>query len=357
MNRNFTMGVFACALWLTAAAQAAQPTAPIVLSAEAPDAHVVVKGDTLWDISARFLKSPWQWPELWRLNREQIANPHLIYPGDVVYLDRSGDRPRLRLGKAMPTNAYPSAADSQTLRLSPRTRAAPIGAEAIPTLNLAAVEPFLNRPLIVDEAGLASHPRIVATQDGRLYLSRGDLAYARGLPSEPIGDWHVYRPAKPLLDPVSRKPIAWETLFVGTAQMVREGDPATLRIMSNNEEVGEGDRLMPAVPTALPKVAPHPPANAVDGQVLSVYRGLDSAGKNNVVAVSAGSDHGLEVGHVLVVQNTGRIVLDRDTKEQVRLPNEPIGQLVIFRVFNRIAYGLVVSASQAIAIGATVATP
>jgi nucleoid-associated protein YgaU len=118
------MGVFACALWLTAAAQAAQPTAPIVLSAEAPDAHVVVKGDTLWDISARFLRSPWQWPELWRLNREQIANPHLIYPGDVVYLDRSGDRPRLRLGKAMPTNAYPSAADSQTVRLSPRTRAA-----------------------------------------------------------------------------------------------------------------------------------------------------------------------------------------------------------------------------------------
>jgi len=365
MIRHFTMGVLSFVLWLAAATAQAAPSAgsaPVRLSADAPDSYTVVKGDTLWDISARFLKSPWQWPQLWQFNREQISNPHLIYPGDVVYLDRSGAQPRLRLGRAVGTGRSDGAdADAQasgvTTRLQPRVRTEALRGEAVPTLNLSAVQPFLNRPLIVEADGLRDHPRIVATQDGRLYLTRGDLAYVRGIPDASVSEWHIYRPAKALLDPVTRQPIAWETLFVGSAQFLRDGDPSTLRIINNNEEIGVGDRLMPATSGALPALAPRAPATPVEGRIVSVYRGLDSVGKNSVVALSLGAQHGLEVGHVLGVQSTGRVVTDRELKQPVQLPNEPIGQVIVFRVFDRIAYGLVVAATEPISVGATVANP
>jgi hypothetical protein len=355
--------VLGCAAALLSGAVAAQgASGPIELVPNAPDKHVVVSGDTLWDISGRFLKSPWRWPEVWQLNREQIANPHLIYPGDVVYLDRSGDQPRLRLGRPVETVAR-AGGDTATrvepvTRIEPMVRASPIDPRnAIPTMNLSAIQVFLNRPLIVDEQGMKAHPRIVGTQDGRVYLSRGDLAYARGVADASVSEWHVYRPARPLLDPATRQPLAWETLYVGAASVVRPGDPATLRILSNAEEIGEGDRLMPATRTPVPTVAPRPPAGTVDGRIVSVYRGVDQVGKLNVVALSVGREQGIEVGHVLAVQSTGRTVVDRETREPVRLPNEPIGQLLVFRVFDRVSYGLIVAAEQPISVGATVTQP
>jgi hypothetical protein len=348
--------VLGCAAWLLAGAAFAQSaTGPLELAPDAPDKHVVVRGDTLWDISGKFLKTPWRWPEIWQLNREQIANPHLIYPGDIVYLDRSGAEPRLRLGRSVDATA--SAGGESTQRAEPMVRSAPLDRNAIPTMNLAAIQVFLNRPMIVEEQGLKSHPRVIATQDGRVYLSRGDVAYARGVTDATVKDWHVYRPAKPLIDPSTRQPLGWETLYVGAAEMVRPGDPATFRIQSNSEEIGEGDRLMPATRAQVPTVAPRPPSGPVDGRIVSVYRGVDQVGKFSVVGLSLGQDQGLEVGHVLQVQSTGRMALDRDTKEQVRLPNEPIGQLLVFRVFDRVAYGLIVAASMPISIGATVTNP
>jgi hypothetical protein len=357
MIKKFSMGLIGCAVWL-AASIAHSATGPIELSPNAPDKHVVVKGDTLWDISARFLKSPWLWPEVWQLNRDQIRNPQLIYPGDIIYLDRSGAQPRLRLGK--PVAGTGAAAGETTVRLEPLVRSTPLGADAIPMINLAAVQVFLNRPLIVDEQGLRSHPRIVGTQDGRVHLAAGDLAYVRGLPDEEMtvnSEWYIYRPAKPLLDPVSRKPIAWETISVGSAQLIRKGDPATFRLRTANEEVGEGDRLMPAAPATVPSFVPRAPDDPVSGQIVSVYRGIDQVGKLSVVALSIGKDQGLAIGNVLAVLSADRVVVDRETKEKVVLPNEKIGELVIFRVFDRIAYALVVSASEAITVGATVKNP
>jgi len=359
MIKKFSMGLIGCAVWL-AASIAHGASGPIELSPNAPDKHVVVKGDTLWDISARFLKSPWLWPEVWQLNREQIRNPQLIYPGDIIYLDRSGAQPRLRLGKSVPGTGAAAGAGETTVRLEPLVRSTPLGADAIPMINLAAVQVFLNRPLIVDEQGLRSHPRIVGTQDGRVHLAAGDLAYVRGLSDEemtPNSEWYIYRPAKPLLDPVSRKPIAWETISVGSAQLIRKGDPATFRLRTANEEVGEGDRLMPAVPASVPSFVPRAPDDPVSGQIVSVYRGIDQVGKLSVVALSIGKDQGLAIGNVLAVLSADRVVVDKETKEKVVLPNETIGELVIFRVFDRIAYALVVSASEAITVGATVKNP
>jgi len=349
------------ALWLgVCTSTLAAGTPPVQLAPNAPERYTVVRGDTLWGIAGRFLSAPWQWPDLWQLNREQIANPHLIYPGDVVILDRSGAVPRLRLARdpnSAGTDGTGTLAGLPLVRLQPGARAQALAAQALPTLPAASIEPFLNRPWILDPTELAQHARIVGTQDGRIYLSRGDLAYARGLPADAPEQWHVYRPARALLDPTTRLPLAWETLFVGTARLIRAGDPATLRIESNQEEIGEGDRLVPATAMVLPSLAPRAPDRPLNGRILSVYRGVESVGRHSVVAISLGSGAGLEVGHVLRVLSAGRQITDRATREPVLLPQEPIGELVVFRVFEGIAYGLVTGASQAISVGAAVTSP
>lgn len=363
MNKNpstvIRAALLCSALWLgVCSAALAAGTPPVQLSPNAPERYTVVRGDTLWGIAGRFLSAPWQWPDIWQLNRDQIANPHLIYPGDVVILDRSGDVPRLRLARDVGAGgANDTTSGLPLVRLQPGARTQALAAQALPMLPAAAIEPFLNRPWVLDPAELAQHARIVGTQDGRIYLSRGDLAYARGLPADAPEQWHIYRPARALLDPATRQPLAWETLFVGTARLMRVGDPATLRIESNQEEIGEGDRLVPATPTVLPSLAPRAPQHSLEGRILSVYRGVESVGRHSVVAISLGSSAGLEVGHVLRVLSASRQITDRTTREPVVLPQEPIGELVVFRVFDRIAYGLVTGASQAISIGAAVATP
>ena len=338
-------------------AMAQQATPPIELAPGAPDKHVVVRGDTLWDISATFLKAPWRWPEVWQLNREQIANPHLIYPGDIVYLDNSGASPRLRLGRALSRGTEAGGSGERVGRLEPVVRAEQLDKDAISTISSAAIEAFINRPLIVDEKGLAESPRIVATQEGRVYLGQGDRAYVRGIKEDGVTEWQVYRPARPLVDPDTRKPLAYEALFLGSAQVVRKGDPATIRIVANAEEIGEGDRLVPAEVAQTVNFAPRPPERDVSGKIISVYRGITQVGKNSVVALNVGSQHGLEVGHVLTVQLTGKLAKDRQANELVKLPNEPIGQLLVFRTFDTIAYGLIVNASQSISVGDSVVNP
>ncbi len=363
--KKFSTQILALAVSLAAtlgAVAMAQPTPPLEISRDAPDRYIVVKGDTLWDISGRFLQKPWRWPEIWQLNREAIKNPHWVYPGDVVWLDRSGDSPRLRLSRKVGSGSSADAAGGAGLpveRLGPRVRAQPLEREAIPTISSTDIEAFLNRPLIVDEAGLKTHPRIVGTQEGRVNLSRGELAYVRGIGDSTVTDWHIYRSAKPLLDPDTRKPIAWEAMFIGSAKLERGGDPATLRITANNEEIGIGDRLMPAERAMPINYAPRAPEGQVNGRIVSVYRGVTQVGRNNVVALNVGKSAGLEVGNVLAIQQRGRTVTDREAgrPEQVSLPDEPVGHLLVFRVFDKIAYGLVMNASQPIAVGDAVSNP
>lgn len=339
--------------------QVAQAGVPLSeLAPNAPERYTVKRGDTLWDLSSMYLTSPWRWPELWGMNKEQIRNPHLIYPGDIVVLDRSGASPRLRLSRLVGSGG--SGADPSGLpveRRQPQTRVEMLERDPVPTIDSTAIEPFLNRPLIVGEKELAANPRIVATQDGRVYLGRGDLAYARGIADDTVREWHIYRQAKPLLDPDTRKPIAWEALFVGSARLEKTGDPATLRITSMTEEIGVGDRLMPSEPPKTFSYVPRPPAGEVDGRILAVYRGVTQIGRNNVVAVNAGGGAGVEPGNVLAIHQRGRLVVDRETKEQLRLPDEAVGHLLVFRVFDNISYGLVMDASQSITVGDVVTNP
>jgi hypothetical protein len=339
-------------------AQSAAP-APIEIQPDAPDQYTVVKGDTLWDISGRFLQQPWRWPEVWELNRDQIKNPHLIYPGDIVFLDRKNGQVRLRLGRAVGNLAANDAGGARSDRMSPMVRAESQNTrQAIPTVSPAAIEPFINRPLIVEENALKTNPRILAGTDERVYYSKDDLIYARDLKDDKTTEWHIYRPAKPILDPDTRLPLAYEATYLGMARLLKGGETATLRIVNSTEEIGEGDRLIPATPDRIGSMAPRPPQAALQGKIISVYRGITQVGRNNVVALNLGRSAGLETGHVLSIHQAGRMVRDREADNKlVVLPNLEVGHMLIFRVFDKIAYGLVTNTSRPVQIGDAVITP
>jgi LysM repeat protein len=329
---------------------------PIELAKDAPDQYTVVRGDTLWDISGKFLAKPWRWPEIWQLNKDQIKNPHLIFPGDVIMLDTSSGTPRLRLGRSV-SGGGSMAQSERPDALKPSARVTSLDRAPIPTISAAAIDAFLNRPLIVEEKGLTESARIVGTQEGRVFLGRGDLAYARGIDDKSVTEWHIYRSARPLLDPETRLPIAYEALFVGSARTERNGDPATLRITGTTEEVGVGDRLMPAERARVLNYAPRAPEAMIKGRLVSVYRGVTQAGRNSVVAINAGKSQGLEVGHVLSILQRGALITDREKKEQVRLPDEPAGYMLVFRVFDKIAYGLILDSARSISVGDSIVNP
>jgi hypothetical protein len=368
------------------------PLSPPELAPDAPDKHVVVPGDTLWGIAGKFLEKPWRWPELWRLNREQIRNPHLIYPGDIVYLDGAGASARLRLARpvdgasaaagpaqtAAGTGAAPSPATrsvgvstSQEIastdaatnpdgsrRLSPRVRAERTGVAPIPTVSSAAIEPFLNRPLILDEQAQREHPRIVGIQEGRVFLGQGELAYVSGLkPGQDATEWYLYRRVTPLVDPDTRRPIAFEAVFLGTARLERRGEPASFRVLRASEEIGPGDRLVPAERVMPMNFAPRAPERTVNGRIVSVYRGVSQAGRNSVVALNLGRRQGIEEGHVVGIRERSRTARDPDSKAPIELPGETIGEVLVFRVFDTIAYGLIVAARKAVAVGDDIVNP
>jgi len=363
MKKSIT---WVAALTLGMALSAGVSADTVKLSPNAPDSYTVVKGDTLWDISGRFLQKPWRWPEIWALNKKEIEDPHWIYPGDIVYLDTSGATPRLRIAKQVSGGKGGNGKGSlkgrfsdknATGRLSPMVRSKPLTADAIPTINTGAIDAFLNKPLIVDREGLDQSPRIVATQEGRVYLGRGDLAYARGIKDEGVKEWHIYRQARPLLDPDTRRPVAYEALYVGSARLTKVGDPSTLQIYNTSEEVGVGDRLMAAERARMFNIVPRAPDAAVNARILNVYRGVSQVGRNSVVAINRGTSDGVDVGHVLSVQLLGRDVFDRYKREWVKLPDESVGHMLVFRSFDKVAYGLVMEASQSISVGDTVRNP
>lgn len=318
----------------------------------APDQHTVVRGDTLWDISGKFLEHPWCWPQVWGLNRDQIRDPHWIYPGQIVYFDRAAGR--LRLGTQ--TGGEPG-----TVRLSPTIRTQGLGREAIPAIPSGLIEPFLSQPLIVEEAELQDAPRIMATAERRVYLAKNDRAYVRG-DLKGGTSFQVFRPGTPLKDPVTKKVIGYEAAYLGTIKLERSAKSAdeahSFTVVSSKEEMGVGDRLLPVPPTPILNYMPHPPEQPVDAQVVSIYGGVAQAGQNQVVAINRGLKDGLDIGSVLQLYRAGRVVEDRtDGKKAVKLPDEEYGSLFVFRVFNNVAYGLVMQVTDAVQVGDAAKSP
>lgn len=339
-------------------------TARCAFRPNAPDQHLVVRGDTLWDISGKFLQHPWCWPQVWGMNREEIRNPHWIYPGQIVYLDRAAGR--LRLGKPI---AGASNADIQTVRLTPQVRTEGLGQDAVPAIPSNAIEPFLAQPLVVQESELNSAPRIVAAQERRVVLGRDDKAYVRG----ELGagtSFQVFRPGTPLKDPVTKEVLGYEAAYLGTVKLERaaraEDEAHVFRVVTAKEEMGVGDRLLPLPPTPILNYVPHPPEQPVDARIVSVYGGVTQAGQNQIVTVNRGKKDGLDVGSVLELYRFGEVVIDRtDTtasrwssnKKKVKLPDYQYGNLFIFRVFDNLAYGLVMQVSESVQIGDVAKSP
>jgi nucleoid-associated protein YgaU len=330
----------------------------------APDQHTVVRGDTLWDISGRFLQNPWCWPHVWGMNREQIRDPHWIYPGQIVYFDRSAGR--LRLGG-------PGGGDAggiPTLRLSPQIRTEALAGDAVPAIPANVIEPFLSQPLIVSENELQNGPRIVATQEGRVMLGKGDTAFALG-DLQNNTTFQVFRPSTPLRDPVDGKVIGYEAVYLGTANLERLGRAAdeahTLRVVSVKQEMSVGDRLLPVPPTPLLNYVPHAPAQQVDARIVSVYGGVSQAGQNQVVSINRGKQNGLELGTVLELYRFGGAVPDPTAPKKsgwfggetklVRLPDHKYGSLFVFRVFDNVSYGLVMQVTDSVQIGDVARSP
>ena len=323
----------------------AEPLSSPELAGSAPQRHVVVPGDTLWDIAAKFLKEPYRWPEVWRLNKEDIKNPHWIYPGQVVILDSSGDRPQLRIVEA------------EVVKIGPRILVED-NRIAIPSIPQRVIGPFLSEPLVVEAGALDQAPRIVATQEDRVYVGAGNLAYVTGV-KEKAKSWQIYRPGKALVDPESHETLGFEVLSLGLARLIAEGEPASFEIVTSRQEIGRGDRLLPAVQPALISYVPHPPERTIAGRIISVYGGIAEGGRHSVVTLSRGQRDGLEVGHVLAISRSGREATDlfEGKKTVYRLPDERYGLLFVFRVFDRVSYALVMNVTRPVVLGDLVSTP
>ncbi|MDR2189073.1 MAG: LysM peptidoglycan-binding domain-containing protein [Azonexus sp.] len=335
------------ALILAVTAACASAAEPLQLVDNPPDRHIVVKGDTLWDISGKFLKEPWRWPEIWRMNRDEIKNPHWIYPGDVILLDLSDGTPRLRRGKSFGDG-----------KLQPRIYSEEMG-EAIPSIPPNVIEPFISRPLIVEPGGEAGDAVIVATAEDRVILGNGDEAYVSGIPDASVEKWHLFRPGKPLKDPDTGEVIAHEAFFLGNARLTRPGEPATIRIVQAKQEVGRGDRLRPAPPPEIISYVPHRPDGEIAAKVVSIYGGVNEGGTQSVVALNRGSKDGLEIGSVLALfRNRVSVAIDADgRRSSTPIPEERYGLAFVFRVFDGVAYALVVESSKPVIVGDSARNP
>jgi LysM repeat protein len=344
--------------WRNTAARVAQAGVPLEdLAPNAPDQHVVQRGDTLWGISSLFLKSAWRWPELWGMNMEQVRNPHLIYPGQVLVLEKKDGRATLKFAQG--DNA------TGTVRLSPRVRSELLDNGAIAAIPLNIIGPFLTEAAVFETNELETAPRIVATQEGRVMLSRGETAYVRG----ELGgarDFRLFRELKPLVDPISKEVLGYEGRYVGTAAYVKTGDtllastakepvvvPDTFRITTSRLEVAVGDRLSPVPQQELVAYVPHAPSSPVEGHLIGLYGDGLRAGQNQVVSINRGKRDGIERGHVLALWRAGRDAVDTtgDKKVAMRLPDEKHGTLFVFRTFERVSYALILTVQEPVQAG------
>ena len=384
------------------------------LAEDAPAEYTVVKGDTLWGISGRFLKDPWKWPLIWQMNQEQIKNPHLIYPGDVVRLDREALKLSLASAAAGgggaggygPSGGTEAQAMSNVVKLDPRIRVEPLQA-SIPSIPGTVIGPFLSQPLVVESNVLEVAPAVIATEEGRVIVGTGGTAYVDRLGTADGVNWQVFRQGEALRDPDTGEILGFEAKYVADARVKRFGNPTTIEVVRARQEVNRGDRLAPARESAFPSYVPHAPDKQIDGRIMTVDGGVSEFGQYSVITINRGARDGVEVGHVLasyhrgsVVGVTGReinftaprwfsgmfgssstmevkpvpvvpeppsaprpaaapgeVVGVAHTGGPLKLPDERNGLIFVFRVFDRMSYALVMRSTAPIYVGDLVRTP
>jgi hypothetical protein len=369
------------------------------LAADAPDSYTVVKGDTLWGIAGRFLKDPYKWPQIWQMNRDQIKDPHWIYPGDVIRLDKSGASPSLSLlpggGRAGgPSGGTASDAAGNVVKLDPRIRVESLAA-AVPSIPGNAIGPFLTAPLVVEADGLNQAPTILATEESRVVVGAGNIAYVDRVGERDGINWQVFRPGEALIDPDTNEVLGYEAKYIGDARVKRYGNPSTIEITRARQEINRGDRLAPARETSFPSYVPRAPDKKITGSIMSVDGGVAEFGQFSIITINRGSRDGIEVGHVLasyrrgdLVDSSGRpadmksgfgsewmasmrnwwyaqnaasvpVTPEGESLEgkAVRLPDERNGLIFVFRVFEKMSYAIVMNSPRPMYLGDIVQTP
>lgn len=320
----------------------AQGTAPLQLADGAPDRYIVKAGDTLWGIAAKYLKDPYRWGELWKLNAEEIKNPQRIYPGQVLALDRSGNEPHLTL---------------ITVKEPQREYVDPLR-KAIPSIPPQDIEPFLSQPRVVDAASAEAAPRVVALQENRVVAGAGDTVYTTE-PTEHPKSWQLFRPSKPLVDPDSGETLGYESVYLGTARKTQGGVPSSFLVLTAKMEIQRDDKLLPAPRQDVPSYIPRAPATRIVGKVLAIYSGVTYGGPQTIVTLNRGKADGLEEGHVLAVDAAGAKVIYRSQNERTdyQLPDSRNGLMFVFRVYDRVSYALIMNATTPVLVGDVVHTP
>jgi nucleoid-associated protein YgaU len=324
---------------------------------DAPDRYVVVKGDTLWDISGKFFKDPWKWPHIWGLNKDTVKDPHWIYPGDVINLDRANGT--LRIGQAeeskpqAPMTGAPVAPragsesiETGSIRLSPKVHEVQSTHDAIPSIPARIIGPFLSQPLVVEEDELEGAPRLVGAREGRVVLGTNDIGFVKGMPSDKGDKWQIYRPGKKFVDPESDEVLGYEAVYLGNAEVTAFADVSTISITHAVQEAYQGDLLVAPSNAWTDPYLPRAPETSISASVISVYGGVSQAGQNAAIVLNKGARDGLEIGHVLALYRKGEVIKEKSRTffgwdKNHTLPDERYGVVFVFRVFDKVSYGLV----------------
>ncbi len=340
--------------------QLAAPTAFAAVSdyvrADAPQVYSVVRGDTLWGISGRFLTQPWLWPEIWQVN-PQIENPHLIFPGDRIRLEYVDGEPRLVLDRGDTGGGYRLSPGDSENRLKPRIRSTPL-ASAIPAISLDAIEGFLVNNRVVSPVTLERAPYVVQGDDGRLVLGGGDRLYVRGVLPDSYS-YNFVRQGPLYIDPETEEVLGQEATYIGVGRTIAQNDQiSTMSVTESREEIQISDRVLPTEERRLASTFfPNAPNNQIEGRIISVFSGVTQVGQYDVVVLNRGAREDLQIGNVLAIFRRGELARDRIAGDTIRLPSERAGLLMVFRTFEKLSYGLVLSTQRPLSVGDEVGNP
>lgn len=317
----------------------------LTLKQDHPETYVVVKGDTLWDISGKFLEDPWKWPEIWHVN-PQVDNPHLIYPGDILNLVYIEGRPKLVVKRG------------RDVKLSPEVRVSALD-DAIPAIPLDSISPFLTNSKIVTNQEFSDAPYVLYGTGGHIISGAGDQLYGRGDFPEGKKAWGIFRKGKPFFDPKTNEFLGVQAQAIATAQLLElNGDVATMAINQSSEEIRRADRFFTEEERRInPNFYPSAPDSEINGYILAVEGGVSQIGAMNVVIINKGAREGIQEGNVLAIYRVGEQIRDEVTKDVVQLPDTRAGLLMVFRVFDKVSYALVLKATQTLSVNDKVTTP
>ena len=310
-----------------------------------PERYTVVEGDTLWDISTKFLTDPWRWPEIWQGN-PQVDNPDLIYPGDVLVLTFIDGKPVLRSLRR------------ETVKLSPSVRTSD-HRDAIPPIDPASIQAYINSPLVTDEQEMLEAGYIVDGLNNHLLLGKYDQFYSRGIKDQSFDEYRVFRPGRRFIHPITRESLGWEAEHLGDARMLKEGDPARLSLLEAFKDVTVKDRLRPIeIQESLPFFYPKAPDNPdVRGVILEMPSKTEELGALSVVAITLGEREGIVPGDVLRILSKEVAKKDPVTGEKYNIPEEKIGLMLVFRTFEKMSYAIVTNSSRQVNVFDTVISP